>query len=161
MISAGCAVAADTKLETPEGPMAIRAAAGKAIAVFTRDPRGRTRFRMMHDVRRVAEQQPVLAIKLENGAVFRVGPEQVLYVAGMIERRADALHAGDALEPIFHYPTDYQYRDDIHGGERTSTASLRIVALETGGAADLYALRVHPTGCFFVTAGVLCKADGA
>src|ERR1041385_454179 len=111
MSSEVCAVAADTKVETPEGAMMIRSAAGKAIAVFTREATGRTRFRMMQDVRKVAEQQPVLTITLENGHTFRVAPQQVLYKKGMIESRADKLQAGDALEPMFDYPAEYRYRD--------------------------------------------------
>ena len=161
MSSEVCALAADTRVETPEGAMTIRSVAGKAIAVFTRDGGGRTRFRMMQDVRKLAEQQPVLTITLESGHAFRVAPQQVLYKAGMIECRADALQDGDALEPMFHYPAAYRYRDDVTASERASAASLTVARVEPGGSADLYGLRVNQTGCFFLSAGVLCKADAA
>ena len=88
---AECAVAADTKVETPEGGLTIKSLAGKAVAVFTRDGDGRVRFRMMLDIRKSAEQQPVLKITLENEMSFRVGPEQVLFKQGMVEARAAAL----------------------------------------------------------------------
>jgi len=154
-----CALAADTKVETPEGAMAIRAVAGKSIAVFTRDPTGRVRFRMMQDVRKTAEQQPVLKITLENGQSFRVAAEQVLYKMGSVECRADALEIGDALVPAFHYPQDHRFTDEASGEKRESTASLRVTGIEPGGTADTYALVVNQTGCFFLTAGVLCKAE--
>ena len=44
---AECALAADTKVETPEGALTIKGLAGKVVAVFTRDADGRVRFRLM------------------------------------------------------------------------------------------------------------------
>ncbi|MFQ5665877.1 MAG: hypothetical protein ACE5I7_05530 [Candidatus Binatia bacterium] len=159
MRDAVCGLAAETKVETPEGAMAIRTVVGKAIAVFTREEGGRTRFRMMRNVRKVAEQQPVLTITLESGQSFRVAPEQVLFKKGMVECRADALRAGDHLEPSFAYPEGYRFTDEVDGGERQSTASLRVVNIKAGGSADIYTLGVNRTGCFFLTVGVLCKAE--
>ena len=156
-----CAVAADTKIETPEGALTVRSVAGKAVAVFTRDCTGRVRFRMMRDVTKLGEQQPVLKIALENGMSFRVGPEQVLFKVGMVESRADALAAGDALVPAFYFPAGYRFHTDGGGADCESTASLRVVAVTPGGTADIYTMGVDKTGCFFVSAGVLCKAAGA
>jgi hypothetical protein len=156
-----CALAADTKVETPEGAMTIRSVAGKSIAVFTREPEGRVRFRMMQNVRKTAEQQPVLKLTLETGHSFRVAAEQVLYKKGMVECRADALRVGDGLEPAFHYPQSYRFKDDVGGSERESDARLRITRVEAGGNADIYTFAVQRTGCFFLSAGVLCKAEPA
>lgn len=158
---ADCAVAADTKVETPEGALSIKSLAGKAVAVFTRDADGRVRFRSMLDIKKAAEQQPVLKITLENGMSFRVAAEQVLFKNGMVETRAGALSAGDALVPAFHFPEGYRFRVDGSSAERASTASLRVTAVEPGGTADVYTFGVNQTGCFFVSAGVLCKAAGA
>jgi hypothetical protein len=155
-----CALAAETKVETPEGAMAIRTVAGKAIAVFTRE-NGRVRFRMMFNVRKVAEAQPVLRVTLDSGDGFRVGPEQIVYKKGMTECRADALRVGDYLEPMFHYPEQYEFVDNHDGSRKPSPAALRIVHIETGGTADLYALGVNRTGCFFLSAGALCKAEAS
>jgi hypothetical protein len=158
---AECGVAADTKVETPEGALTIKGLAGKAVAVFTRDGEGRVRFRMMFDIGKVAEQQPVVKITLENGMSFRVVPEQVLFKKGMVETTAAAVRAGDALLPAFHFPDGYRFLDDGTGADRASAASLRVTAVEPGGTADIYAFGVEKTGCFFVSAGVLCKAAGA
>lgn len=156
-----CALAADTRVETPEGALTIRSVAGKAIAVLTREPQGRARFRLMQNVRKTGEQQSVLKITLETGHSFRVAPEQVMYRKGMEECRADALRAGDRLEPAFHYPHAYRYHDDVSGGECESDASLRIASIEADGRADIYSFAVNQTGCFFLSAGVLCKAEPA
>lgn len=161
MSETDCALAADAKVETPEGPMAIRAVAGKAIAVFTRDPNGRVRFRMMQNVRKILEQQPVLKLTFENGRTVRVGPTQVLFKNGMVACRAAALSVGDDLECAFHFPAGYEFTDDRTHTRRVSSRCLRLTAIEPGGTADLYALSVHQSQCFMVTAGVLCKAEEA
>jgi len=139
--------------------MTIRAVAGKAIAVFTREPTGRVRFRMMQNVRKIGEQQPVLKITLDSGQTFRVVGDQVLFKKGLVECRADALQLGDALEPAFTYPEGYAFKDDHDGAELASAASLRVTRVEPGGTADIYSLGVNQTGCFFLSAGVLCKAE--
>ena len=154
-----CGLAAETKVETPEGAMAIRTVAGKAIAVFSREPSGRVRFRMMQNVCKVGEQQPVVKLTLQNGQSFRVAPEQVLFKKGLVECRADALQVGDALQAAFTYPDGYQFRSDTAGGEEASDASLHVTGIEPAGNADIYSLSVNQTACFFLTAGVLCKAE--
>ncbi len=161
MSASDCALAADAKVETPEGPMAIRTVAGKAIAVFTREPGGRMRFRMMQNVRKILEQQPVLKLTLENGRTVRVGPAQVLFKNGMVACRADALCVGDDLESAFHFPAGYEFSDDRTHTRRVSSRCLRLTAIEPGGSADLYAVSVHESQCLMVTAGVLCKAEDA
>ena len=60
---------------------------------------------------------------------------------------------------MFHYPDGYQYRDSDTGAVSESTQAVRVVAVEDGGSADLYAVAVSRTRCFFVAAGVLCKAE--
>ena len=141
--------------------MAIRTVAGKAIAVFTRDAARRMRFRMMHNVRKLLEQQPVLKLTLENGRSVRVAPAQVLFKKGMIACRADAVSPGDELECAFHFPAGYEFADDRAQMRRTSSGCLRVTAIEPAGTADLYALSVHASQCLMLSAGVLCKAEDA
>lgn len=155
-----CALAADTKVETPEGAMTAKTVAGKSIAVFTRDASGRVRFRQMINARQVGEAQPMLKIVLETGASFRVGPEQILYKKGMVEVRAADLQVGDDLEAAHHYPEGYEYDDQKRGERRASTQAWRVDKIEPAGQADAYSLAVNRTGNFFLASGVLCKADG-
>src|SRR5438093_1717469 len=110
-----CGLAAETKVETPEGALTIRSVAGKAIVVFTRDAAGRVRFRLMQNVRQVAAQQPVVKLTLETGHSFRVAPYQVVFKSGLAVCRADALAVGDLLAPAFHYPPGYHFTDDTSG----------------------------------------------
>ena len=156
-----CGLAADTKVETPEGPLTIKGLAGKTVPVFTREDGGRVRFRLMRDIVKIAEQAPVLKVALENGKSFRVAPHQVVFNKGMAAVRADSLRPGDELVPAFHFPEGYRFRDDTDASERESAASVRVTGVEPGGTADIYAFEVVPTGCFFVSAGVLCKATAA
>ncbi|MBI3785436.1 MAG: hypothetical protein HY270_18745 [Deltaproteobacteria bacterium] len=154
-----CALAPETKIETPEGALTVKTVAGKPISVFTREPSGRVRFRRVLDAHKTSDQQPVLKVTLDNGASFRVGREQVLYRKGMLECRADDLAVGDQLEPAFHFPEGYQFHSDTGEGLSLSPGGWRVTKTEPGGVADLYSLGVNQTGCFFLAAGVLCKAD--
>lgn len=155
-----CAVAADTKLETPEGSLTVKSLAAKPAPVFTIED-GRVRFRMLTDACLIAESAPVLGITLENGATFRVAPEQVLFRKGMEPAPASALRVDDELVPMFGYVEGYSYRDDVSGEDAVSRASLRVTRVEPAGEAPLYAFRVRVSGCFFVAAGVLCQAAPA
>ncbi len=155
-----CALAAETKLETPEGPLTVRGLAGKSVPVFVRDEGGHVRFRVSRNVQKVAEAAPVVKIVLETGESFRVGPEQVLFKKGMVEVQAADLQAGDELVPMFHYPEGYVYSDSTSGREVASSGATRVASVESSGTADLYALEVDGTGVFFVAAGVLCRAAG-
>jgi hypothetical protein len=155
-----CAIAADTKLETPEGATTVKGLAAKTAPVFTIE-NGRVRFRMVQDAALIAEAAPVVAIRLDNGASFRVGSEQIIFRKGMVETRAADLQPGDALVPMFSYVEGYTYRNDATGSDVVSDAAVHVVSVAPAGAADLYGLRVNVTGCFFVSAGVLCKAAGS
>jgi len=155
-----CGLAAETKVETPEGPMTIRTVAGKPIPVLSLNQEGAILFRMVTNARKLAEQQPVLKVTLETGHSFRVAPSQVFLTDAMARVAATSLAAGVRLKPAFHYPRGYHYRTDA-GEEVESPCSLQVAAVEPGGNADIYSFGVHQTGCFFLTAGVLCEAEGS
>jgi hypothetical protein len=156
-----CGLAAETKVETPEGSLTARGLAGKNVSVFTREPEGRVRFRRTLNARCVGENQPLLRVVLETGVGFRVAPTQILYKKGMVEVRADTLQPGDALIPTFHYREGYRYRDDTSGTELSSNQAIVVTAVEPAGNGDIYAFAVNRTGNFSLTAGVLCKAEPA
>jgi len=156
-----CGLAGETKVETPEGGLTVRGLAGKNVSVFTREPEGRVRFRRMLNVRAVGADQPLVRITLDSGAAFRVVPSQVLYKKGMVEARADELKAGDELIPTFHYKEGYEYLDDSAGAVTPSAESIKVAAVEPAGTGEVFTLGVNRTGNFFVSAGVLCKAESA
>lgn len=153
-----CGLAADTLVETPEGPMEIRKVAGKEIPVCTRASEGRVRFRLMRNVRAIAAAAPVVQVRLDNGLSFRAVPSQEVYLANLERIALVDLRPGVALYPAFHYPRGYRYRTDA-GREEESLAAWRVEAVEPSGEAEVFALRVVPEHCFFVTAGVLCASE--
>ena len=155
-----CAVAVDTKLETPEGPLTMRTVAKTPCSVMTRTDEGTIRFRMSKDARVLAEAQPTLRIALENGLAFRVGENQVLFKEGMQEVRADEVQPGDQLMSAFAFPAGYVYHTD-EGEERTSKGTTGVRTVDAAGAAEVYSFRVNCTGRFVFSAGVLGKAEGS
>jgi len=155
---ATCAVAADTKLETPEGPLTVKTVGNSPTAVMTRTDDGLVRFAMSSEVRKVAEAQPVLRIVLDNGRALRVGADQQLFDHGMELRRAGSLQAGDELVSAFAFPAGYEYVTD--GGETVrSNGTVKVVSIEPGGDADLYSLKIALTGRFVFSSGVIGAAE--
>ncbi len=159
-VGGGCSLASETMVETPEGPLRLRVATGKSIPVLTRDKEGRVLFRMMCDVRKIADRHPVLRIVLENGMGVDAAPEQLFYQPDGTLVSAAALQPGAELLPAFHYPRGYVYRTDA-GEQVCSTGSLAVIRVEQNGESGLYSAAVRETGCVFLTAGVLCKAETA
>jgi hypothetical protein len=155
---AGCAIAADTKLETPEGPITAKTVLKSPTAVMTRTDERVLHFAMTSGARLVGESLPVLRITLDSGLSLRVGPEQVLFALGMREVAAADLRPGDRLECVFSFPPGYAYKTD-GGEERVSDGAVAVVAVEPAGAAEVRGLRVERTGRFVFSAGVLGKAD--
>jgi hypothetical protein len=155
-----CAVAADAKLETPEGPLTIRTIARTPCSVLTRTETGQVRFHMTKQARSLGEPRPVLRISLDGDLSFRVGAGQVVLRPDGSEVRAVDLRPGDELASIFVFPAGYVFRDD-DGNEHTSTASVRVAAVAGDGEAELFSLRVNRTGLFAFSSGVLGKAEGS
>jgi len=152
-----CAIASDTKLETPEGPLTIKTVGTSPTAVMTRTDDGMVRFAMTTEVRALGAAQPVLRIALENGRALRVAPEQILFAPDLREVRAADLRAGDELLNAFAFPVGYEYRAD-DGQPRTSNGAVAVTAVEPAGKAELYTLRVARTGRFVFSSGVIGKA---
>jgi hypothetical protein len=153
-----CAIAADTKLETPEGPLTVKTVGTSPTSVMTRTDDGTVRFAMTSDVRKVAEAQPVLRITLENGRALRVGVDQVLLAHDLREVSAGDLRPGDELLNVFSFPVGYQYRTD-DDQVRASNGAVKVAGVEPAGDADLYSLKVTRTGRFVFSSGVIGKAE--
>jgi len=155
-----CAVAADTKVETPEGPLPIRSLATTPTAVLTRTDAGLVRFAMIRGAHKVEGMRAVLRITLDNGLSFRVAPSQVLLKRGMIETNAGEVRAGDELESAFCFPEGYVYCADDQR-EVTARASVGVRHVEPAGEAEVYGFCVNLTGRFAFSCGVLAKAEQA
>lgn len=149
-----CAVAADTKLETPEGPLTVKTAGNSPTPVMVCDADGHHAFAMTREVRLIAAAQPVLRITLDNGRSLRVGPEQLFEAPGGTVRRAGDLAAGDALLSAFSFPVGYNYRTDA-GELRVSDGCVAITQIADGGTADLYSLTLSRDAPFVFSCGLI------
>lgn len=158
-MSAICCVAADTKLETPEGGLTMSSLASKPAALLSRTDGREVRFAMIKNIVKVGEAQPVVRIRLANGSALRVGAAQVLYKRGMVEATAGTLQAGDELDALFSFPDGYSYTGD-DGQSLISRASVVVTAVEPAGEADVFSFDVNRVGRFMFSAGVLGKANG-
>jgi hypothetical protein len=154
-----CALAADTKLETPEGPLTVKTVGASPTPVMVRGGDGRVRFIMSRDVRIIGSAQPVLRIALENGRALRLGADQLLLGPDGGERRAGDIQAGDALLAAFAFPVGYTYRTD-GGDSRVSDGCITVASVADGGTADLYSLAVTPGMPFVLSCGLLGRAAG-
>ena len=159
MSDGACQVAADTKLETPEGPLTMRTVAKTPCSVLTRTDEGQVRFHMTHRAAPSGAPAPVLRVRLASGLSLRVGSEQILYRDGMREVRAADLRPGDELVSIFSFPAGYAYRTD-DGREEVSRGTVAVSEVAPDGEAEVFAFCVNQTGRFAFSAGVLGKAAG-
>ena len=97
------------------------------------------------------------AIETTSQAIVNA-TEQILLREGLAETRAADLRAGDELLNAFAFPAGYEYLTDA-GEARVSNGTVKIKAIEPGGEADLYSLKIPRTGRFVFSSGVIGKAD--
>jgi hypothetical protein len=154
--AAGC-LSGDSLIETVDGPLAIAAIAGKPMPVLTRLPEHRIGFRLMTKIACTATDVPVVRVTFDNGQHVTVDRGHVFYAHGMVERPVASLAIGEMLDTSFHFPAGYEFRR-VDGGTEISTGALRVQAIADAGTADVFTGNVNETGCYFATAGVLCKA---
>ncbi len=155
-MTAGC-LSGDSLIETVDGPLAIASLVGKSMPVLTRLPDHRIGFRLMTKIACAATGTPVVRVTLDNGQAVIVDRGHVFYAHGMVERAVDSLAIGEMLDTSFHFPAGYEFRR-VDGGSEISAGGVRVQAIADAGTADVFTGIVNETGCYFATAGVLCKA---
>lgn len=151
----GC-LTGESLIETVDGPVAIGGLVGKSIAVMTRLPDGRVGFRLFTKIAVTAAGVPVLRVSFDNGQSVVVDTGHVFYARGGVERPVAHLRPGEPLDSFAHFPEGYVYRG-MDGSTATSAGGVCVVDIEPAGTADVFGGVVNETGCYFVTAGVLCK----
>jgi hypothetical protein len=152
----GC-LAGDSLIETVDGPLTIASLVGKSMPVLTRLPGNRLGFRLMTKIACTATGVPVVRVTFDNGLHVIVDRGHVFYARDMVERPMAALQIGELLDTSFHFPPGYEFRR-MDGTTEASTGSVRVQAIDDAGSADVFTGLVNESGCFFATAGALCKA---
>jgi hypothetical protein len=153
---AGC-LTADGLIETVDGPLAIGGLVGKSTTVMTRLPNGKIGFRLLTKIAVTATAVPVVRVTFDNGQSAVVDHAHVFYGRDGSERPVTALAPGDLLDSSAHFPTEYVFRR-MDGSTQVSAGAIAVASVESVGVADVYGGVVNETGCYFLTAGVLCKA---
>jgi hypothetical protein len=156
-------LAADSLIETIDGPMEIVKLIGKTIPVLTRFSGGELGFRMMTQVREIAPEAPLIRLRNGDGQVVVVGTDHVfLDAAGRAVRAAD-LPAGACLDSSWTYPEGYsipdaeEYASAVRG--RSWSTPVVVLTREDVGSGPVYGASVSGTKSFFLTFGARCRAQ--
>ncbi len=152
----GC-LAGDSRIETVDGPLAIASLVGKSMPVLTRLPGQRLGFRLMTKIACTATGVPVVRVTFDNGEHVVVDRAHVFFAREMVERPVEQLQIDEMLDTSFHFPPGYEFRR-MDGTTEVSVGAVRVQRVEDAGTADVFTGLVNESGCYFATAGVLCKA---
>ncbi len=143
-------LAADSYIETAEGPIRLADAPGKGFAVLTRLPDGQLGFRQYLKLE-AHEDVPLVRVSFDSGHAVLAGRGHIFYRHGMEGVAAEALQPGDRLETAYHYPPGYS-----PPGHEIQHPGITVRAVEAAGQGRILTGTVRDTHALFLTAGVLC-----
>ena len=125
-------LAADSLVETIDGPVEIVKLVGKVMPVLTRFEDGKLGFRMMTQIRELDPEADLLRLTNGDGQVLRVGADHVFVRADGREVRARELAPGDELsvlvDEVRDFPVEVALLRVTEGRARVSMA--RVVRKE-------------------------------
>ena len=156
-------LAADSLVETIDGPVEIVKLVGKVMPVLTRFADGRLGFRMMTQIRELEPDAELLRLTNADGQRIRVGVDHVFVRADGEEIRAGDLTEGDELDSGWTYPEGYElpdaeeYAEDIRGRPWKTPVVVR--SIEPGERGPLYGFSVKETKSYFLTFGARSRAQ--
>lgn len=155
-------LAADSLVETIDGPVEIVKLVGKVMPVLTRFSDGQLGFRMMTQIRELEAEADLLRITNADGQVLRVGLEHVFVRADGSEARASELSVGDELDSGWTYPAGYELPDAPEYGESRGQAWKQPVvvrSIDPDGTGPLYGATVKETKAYYLTFGAQSRAQ--
>lgn len=155
-------LAADSLVETIDGPVPIVKLVGKVMPVLTRFPDGHLGFRMMTQIRELEAEADLLRITNGDGQLLRVGRDHVFVRADGSEARAQALSVGDELDSGWTYPAGYELPDAPEYGEARGQAwkqPVVVSSIEPDGTGPLYGATVKETKAYYLTFGAQSRAQ--
>jgi len=156
-------LAADSLVETIDGPVEIVKLVGKVMPVLTRFPSGDLGFRMMTQIREIEPEADLIRLTNADGQVLRVGADHVFVRASGEEARAREIAAGDELDSGWSYPRGYEvpdaaeYAEDARGKAWHDPVIVRTV--ESGERGPLYGASVKETKSYYLTFGARSRAQ--
>lgn len=156
-------LAADSLVETIDGPVEIVKLVGKVMPVLTRFEDGQLGFRMMTQIRELEADADLLRFTNADGQFLRVGLDHVFVRANGTEARASEIAPGDELDSGWTYPAGYtvpdaeEYDAGVRGQEWKTPVVVRSV--EPDGTGALYGASVKETKAYFLTFGAQSRAQ--
>lgn len=156
-------LAADSLVETIDGPVEIVKLVGKVMPVLTRFQDGQLGFRMMTQIRELEPEADLLRLTNTDGQVLRVGTDHVFVRANGEEARASELAEGDELDSGWSYPPGYElpdaeeYAPDVRGKAWNNPVVIR--KIESGERGPIYGASVKETKSYFLTFGAKARAQ--
>ncbi len=156
-------LAADSLVETIDGPVEIVKLVGKVMPVLTRFSDGKFGFRMMTQIRELEPEADLLRLTNADGQVLRVGADHVFIRAGGQEARAGELAEGDELDCGWSYPPGYELpnAEEYAEGARGKAWNSPVVAakIDSGDRGPLYGATVKETKAYYLTFGAQSRAQ--
>ncbi len=156
-------LAADSLVETIDGPVEIVKLVGKVMPVLTRFDSGELGFRMMTQIRELEPEAPLLRLTNADGQTLRVGLDHVFVRADGTEVRAGEITEGAELDSGWSYPDGYVVPDAEEYGEGVRGKSWRppviVRGVEGGETGPLYGFSVKETKSYFLTFGARSRAQ--
>jgi hypothetical protein len=156
-------LSAGALVETIDGPVQIVELVGKVMPIFTKLVGGILGFRMMREIRMLAEDAPLLLLTNTDGQTVRVGSDHVFIRSDGQEARAEALRPGDVLETGWTYPQGYvvpdapEYDPLLRG--KPFAPGVVIESIAPAGRGEVFGFSVNETKRYFLTFGALCRAQ--
>lgn len=156
-------LAADSLVETIDGPVEIVKLVGKVMPVLTRFGDGQLGFRMMTQIRELESEAEILRLTNSDGQVLRVGRDHVFVRPTGEEVRAHELAPGDELDSGWSYPAGYELPDaeEYAADDRGKAWKTPVVVrqIEAGEKGPLYGATVKETKSYYLTFGACSRAQ--
>lgn len=150
-------------VETIDGPVRIVELVGKVMPVLTRAPGKPFGFRMMREIRQLAEAVPLLRLRNDEGQEVVVGADHVFVRMDGSEVRAGDLRTGERLAQSWTYDAGYLLPDaeEYAAGRRGQewVAGVHVRSVEPAGEGPVIGLSVNETKAYYLTFGARCRAQ--
>ena len=155
-------LAADSLVETIDGPVEIVKLVGKVMPVLTRFRDGALGFRMMREIRELDEGDLYELVNSDEQRV-RLGADHILVREDGSDVRVAEVRPGDRLHPGWSYVAGYtppdapEYAPDVRGQPFDRAVVVKSIA--PAGRGQQFGFSVNETKRYFLTFGAMSRAQ--